>query len=595
MRQSKNILIIATLLFLGGCNTSQLDEQAGNTIEAEDSRERIEISEKVDTEDGKGGAIKPSPAELEKDETHPMSQALYVTELKSESGKTRMTEGRDLARSKKKESLTGMVRHNAPFRPDITNSVPSTVMNTESYTPVTENTFITTTNDPLSTFSIDVDTASYSNIRRFVTGGSLPPVGAVRIEEMINYFSYSYPQPKAGPFSVSTEVGPSPWVTENKIVKIGLKAKDIDKKDLPASNLVFLIDVSGSMRHPNKLPLLKKSMKLLVSQLDKKDRVSIVVYAGSDRIALQPTSGDRKEEISKAIDSLMSGGSTHGSRGIVTAYRLAEQTLMPRGNNRIILASDGDFNVGVTSRGELTRLIEEKRKSGIYLTVLGFGMGNYHDDTMEVLADKGNGNYAYIDSLLEAKKVMVKEMNGTMFALARDVKIQVEFNPAKVGAYRLIGYENRRLADEDFNDDKKDAGEIGVGHTVTALYELIPAGSKSIPSVDPLKYQRVKSRDEAVSNELLTVKLRYKPLESTTSELLQQVVADREIQLDRTSNDFRFATAVAAYGMLLKESEYVHAFSYPELMKLAKGAKGDDPEGYRAECIRLLEMSELLK
>ncbi|CAK8712548.1 VWFA domain-containing protein [Candidatus Electronema halotolerans] len=474
---------------------------------------------------------------------------------------------------------------------------PAPQWNRESYNAVNENGFIRTANDPLSTFSIDVDTASYSNVRRFINQGQMPPPGAVRIEEMINYFSYSYPQPDGEhPFSVTTELGPCPWKNGHKVVRIGLKAKDIDKKDLPPSNLVFLIDVSGSMSDANKLPLLKQAMKMLVRQLNAKDRIAIVVYAGSDHLALEPTPGSDQGTIFNAIDSLGAGGSTHASSGIVTAYQLAAQTFMPGGNNRVILASDGDFNVGVTSRDALQKLIEEKRQSGIYLTVLGFGMGNYHDDTMEILADKGNGNYAYIDNLLEAKKVMVKEMSGTLFALAKDVKIQVEFNPVKVGAYRLIGYENRALADEDFNDDKKDAGEIGVGHTVTALYELIPVGGQDVPSVDPLKYQQTdtKPAQAALANELMTVKLRYKPLQSDKSVLLDTVVQDNDSSLDKTSNDFRFAAAVAGYGMLLTGSEQAGGLNWQQVLDLAKNARGQDEDGWRAEFIRLVETTELL-
>jgi Ca-activated chloride channel family protein len=474
---------------------------------------------------------------------------------------------------------------------------PAPQWNTESYNAVKENGFIRTTNDPLSTFSIDVDTASYSNVRRFINQGQLPPPGAVRIEEMINYFSYSYPQPDGGhPFSVTTELGPCPWKSGHKLVRIGLKAKDIDKSELPPSNLVFLIDVSGSMSDANKLPLLKQAMKMLAQQLNAKDRVAIVVYAGSDYVVLEPTSGSEQEKIKAAINSLGAGGSTHASSGIITAYELAAQTFMPGGNNRVILASDGDFNVGVTSRDELQKLIEAKRQSGIYLTVLGFGMGNYHDDSMEILADKGNGNYAYIDNLLEAKKVMVKEMSGTLFALAKDVKIQVEFNPLKVGAYRLIGYENRALADEDFNDDKKDAGEIGVGHTVTALYELVPAGAQDVPSVDPLKYQQTdkKPAQAALADELMTVKLRYKPLDSDKSVLLDTVVQDNDSSLGKTSNDFRFAAAVAGYGMLLTGSEQAGDLNWEQVLRLAKGAKGPDEDGWRAEFIRLMETTELL-
>ena len=472
---------------------------------------------------------------------------------------------------------------------------PSEITHRESYDAINENGFINCGNDSLSTFSIDVDTASYANIRRFVTEGSLPPIGAVRTEEMVNYFSYNYPEPSGNnPFGVSAEVGPSPFNKDYSLVRIGLKAEDIDKTQLPPSNLVFLIDVSGSMNQPNKLPLLKKSMKLLVNQLGAGDRVSIVVYAGSDHVALPPTPGNDHETISRAIDNLQSGGSTHASQGIVTAYKLAHQVFIPGGNNRIILASDGDFNVGVTSRGELQKMIESQRTNGIYLTVLGFGMGNYHDDTMEILADKGNGNYGYIDSLLEAKKILVKEMSGTLFALANDVKIQVEFNPAFVGAYRLIGYENRALADEDFRDDTKDAGEIGVGHTVTALYELIPAGHPEIPKVNLLKYQRP-TGSPTKSKELLTVKLRYKPMGKKSSQKLSLNVLTAETSLEETSNDFRFAAAVAGYAMLLKNSEHLGEFTWDTCLQLARKAKGIDNEGYRAEFCKLVEMSQLLK
>ena len=468
--------------------------------------------------------------------------------------------------------------------------------NRESYNALTENGFIATGNDSLSTFSIDVDTASYSNIRRFINQNTLPPAGAIRIEEMINYFSYSYPEPTGKhPFSITGELGPCPWNKNHKLVRIGLQARNIAANDLPPSNLVFLIDVSGSMSPPNKLPLLKQSMKMLVRQLDKDDRVSIVVYAGMDSIVLPPTAGSEQKKILAAIDSLGADGSTHASSGIITAYQLAQQVYMPKGNNRIILASDGDFNVGVTSRGKLQKLIEEKRKSGIFLTVLGFGMGNYHDDTMEILADKGNGNYAYIDNLLEAKKVMVKEMTGTMFTLARDVKIQVEFNPARIAAYRLIGYENRALADEDFNNDKKDAGEIGVGHRVTALYELILTGSTDVPSVDPLKYRKVAGTIQSkYQDEIMTIKLRYKPLHSEQSILINRVIKDNQATLAQTSDDFRFAAAVAGFGMLLEKSQFTGTLDYDRILSLTKQARGKDEHGYRAEFIRLVETAQLL-
>ena len=468
--------------------------------------------------------------------------------------------------------------------------------NRESYEPIEDNRFINSLNDPLSTFSIDVDTASYANVRRFIAGGSLPPRGAVRTEEMLNYFTYTMAEPeKNQPFSLQVETGPSPFHQDYKLVKIGLKARDAGNEKLPPSNLVFLIDVSGSMNQPNKLPLLKQSLKLLAAQLSIQDRVSMVVYAGSDRVVLQPTSGNETETIKEAIDNLHSGGSTHGSSGIITAYELATRSYMPGANNRVILVSDGDFNVGITSRSELQALIEEKRKSGVYLTVLGFGNSNYQDDTMETLADKGNGNYAYIDSLLEAKKVLIKERSGTLFTLANDVKIQVEFNPALVGAYRLIGYENRALEDEDFRDDAKDAGEIGMGHQVTALYEIIPAGSADIPEVDMLKYRRPDSRQPAGSEELLTVKLRYKPQGSMISTQIETAVKDNGKTLEQTSADFRFAASVAGFAMLLRESDYLGTFGWNDCLALAKQARGEDEQGYRAEFTRLVEMAQLLR
>ena len=463
----------------------------------------------------------------------------------------------------------------------------------ESYNPATENPVVVAANDPLSTFSIDVDTASYANLRRLITGGMLPPPGAVRIEEMVNYFSYDYAEPSDGPIGVSTEVGPCPWRPEHQLVRLGLKAKDLPQDQIPPSNLVFLIDVSGSMNQPNKLPLLQQSLAMLADQLTGRDRIAMVVYAGSNRVALPPTAGDKSAEIKAAIAALAAGGSTHASSGIKTAYQLARQSFMPGANNRVILASDGDFNVGVTSRDELERLIAGERESGVYLTVLGFGMGNYRDDTMEILADKGNGNYAYIDSLLEARKVLVKERTSTLFTLAKDVKVQVEFNPALVGAYRLLGYENRVMADEDFKDDKKDAGEIGVGHRVTALYELYPVGSPDIPKVDGLKYQ-TRSVASGNSSELLTVKVRYKPLEGGAAREISQAVAATTPALAATSNDFRFAAAVAGLGTLLRQSEPPLGLTYALLRDLAAGSRGPDREGYRAEFLRLVETAEML-
>lgn len=472
---------------------------------------------------------------------------------------------------------------------------PTVSLSRESYNAETEAGFHNSHHSPLSTFSVDVDTASYANIRRFLHSGGLPPAGAVRIEEMINYFHYDYPQPDAAPFSLSAEVGPSPFHEDFHLVSIGLQGKTSIDADLPPSNLVFLIDVSGSMQSPDKLPLLQKAMKMLIDELDQRDRVAIVVYAGSDRVVLPPTAGSEKKVLYEAVESLHSGGSTHGSRGILTAYRLARQSFMPKGNNRIILASDGDFNVGITSRGELQRLIEEKRKSNIFLSVLGFGTGNYHDDTMELLANKGNGNYAYIDSLLEAKKVLVRQRQATLFTLAKDVKIQVEFNPAAVGAYRLIGYSNRLLETEDFNDDGKDAGEIGLGHQVTALYEIIPTGHEAVPEVDDLKYRRERSQAKAPSSELLTVKVRYKNPHVENSELMQTAVEEQGASLASTSDNFRMAAAVAGWGMHLSSSAFVGRATMKELIELARGARGSDPHGLRAECVQLMEMSELLR
>ena len=467
--------------------------------------------------------------------------------------------------------------------------------NTESYTGLKENTFINAINDPLSTFAIDVDTASYANIRRFITQNTLPPVDAIRLEEMVNYFTYNYPQPPAdASLAIYTEAGPSPFHIGYSLVKIGIQAKDLAAEKLPPSNLVFLVDVSGSMQSPDKLPLLQKAMKMLTEQLGAKDRIAIVTYAGSSGILLEPTRADQKDKIMNAIESLRAGGSTNGAGGIVSAYELAEKVYIPEGNNRVILASDGDFNVGTTSKGELEKLIAGKRDSGIYLTVLGFGTGNYHDDTMEVLADKGNGNYAYIDSLLEAKKVLVKEMGATLFTVASDVKIQVEFNPTQVGAYRLIGYENRALADEDFHNDKKDAGEIGAGHTVTALYEIIPAGHKDVPKVSTLKYQKTAASSKAEDAELLTVKLRYKNPGETHGHEISQTVREAGKPMQAMSDDFRFAAAVAGYGMLLEHSEYLGEFTWNECIRMIQNAKGKDANGYRAELLRLVELSDLL-
>ena len=460
----------------------------------------------------------------------------------------------------------------------------------ESYNPQSESGFTLAQATPLSTFSIDVDTASYANVRRFLNANSLPQKGAVRAEEMINYFHYDYPEPANGDIAIHSELGQSPWRQGASILKIGLKAKDLTTAP-PPSNLVFLVDVSGSMQDENKLPLLQQALHMLTDELAATDRIAIVIYAGNNRVALASTSGSQKETIHRAISQLVAGGSTNASGGIVTAYKLAEENKIPGGNNRVILASDGDFNVGITSRDELEKLIVAKRESGIYLSALGFGMGNYHDDNMELLADKGNGNYNYIDSLLEAKKVLVKQRIANLFTLANDVKIQVEFNPARVAAYRLIGYDNRRLASEDFNNDKKDAGEIGVGHTVTALYEILPPGAAGVPNVDKLKYQ---SQTLAGGGELATIKLRYKPKGAKDSILVEQPVKGEPLPLDKTSDDFRFAAAVAGFAMLLADSEHKGGLDYPLVTKLAAASRGKDEDGYRSEFLRLVETAATL-
>ncbi len=466
------------------------------------------------------------------------------------------------------------------------------IFNTEEYNGVTENIFHDAKRNPLSTFSIDVDAASYSNIRRFITNGQRPPKDAVRIEEMVNYFDYDYAQPEGDdPFSIYTEISNAPWNVKHKLVHIGLQGKKIPTENLPASNLVFLIDVSGSMEDENKLPLLKASFKLLVEQLREQDRVAIVVYAGAAGLVLPSTSGAEKKKIIEALDNLHAGGSTAGGAGIKLAYEVAKENFRMKGNNRVIIATDGDFNVGESSNASMERLIEEKRHDGIFLTVLGYGMGNYKDSKMETLADKGNGNYAYIDNILEAQKVLVNEFGGTLFTIAKDVKLQIEFNPAKVNAYRLIGYENRMLNSEDFNNDKKDAGELGSGHTVTALYEIIPVGVENeFSKIDELKYQKVKEDPAATtSNELMTVKFRYKKPNEEVSKLIVHSLIDSQVALSKTSDNFRWSAAVAASGMIFRESEYVKNFSMSDVIVLAQTARGTDKEGYRIEFINMMK------
>ncbi|TSD63761.1 DUF3520 domain-containing protein [Inquilinus sp. KBS0705] len=470
--------------------------------------------------------------------------------------------------------------------------------NDESYKGITENGFNTAKNMPISTFSVDVDAASYSNVRRFINNGQLPPADAVRIEEMINYFNYNLSGPvNNDPVAIHTELSSAPWNPKHRLLRIGLKAKTIASDKLPASNLVFLIDVSGSMYSANKLPLVKSSLKMLVDQLRPQDKVAMVVYAGAAGVVLPSTGGDKKETIKNAIDNLEAGGSTAGGAGIKLAYKIAAENLIKKGNNRIILTTDGDFNVGASSDDDMEKLIEKERENGISLSVLGYGMGNYKDSKMETLADKGNGNYAYIDNITEARKTLVSEFGSTLFTVAKDVKLQIEFNPAKVQAYRLLGYENRLLNKEDFNDDKKDAGDMGSGHTVTAFYEIIPAGIKDdyIISVDPLKYQKNDSKPvTSGSPEMMTIKFRYKEPVSSTSQLSQAVVMDTPKDFNSTSADFKFASAVAEVGMLLRDSKFKQKASFAHAIATARAGKGDDTEGYRSEFIRLAESAKLL-
>lgn len=484
-----------------------------------------------------------------------------------------------------KQAAGGIARYNYNF-------------NTEGYASVNENGFRNVKVNPLSTFSIDVDNASYSNIRRFINSGELPPADAVRIEEMINYFRYEYPEPDGEhPFSVYTEMAVCPWNTRHHLLHVGLRGKSIEKRSLPPANLVFLIDVSGSMNTPQKLPLLKSAFSLLVNELRSEDKVAIVVYAGAAGLVLESTPGDHKKEIMAAIDNLEAGGSTAGGEGLRLAYREAEKNFIKGGNNRIILATDGDFNVGESSNGGIERLVEEKRQLGVFMTVLGFGMGNIKDDKMEIIADKGNGNYSYIDNLQEARKVLVSEFGGTLFTIAKDVKFQIEFNPERIESYRLVGYENRLLNEEDFNDDTKDAGEMGSGHNVTALYELVPAGSGKTPAVDPLKYQKQaigKPVNES-SDEYLNIKLRYKLPDGQTSRLLEKPVKGSVAEIDRASQNLRFAAAVSEFGMILRDSEFKGTATLEGAAKLAATARGEDEEGYRAEMIRLINTVKELR
>lgn len=522
-------------------------------------------------------------------------------------------EKRNLAEAGKvKKSAPALARMMKPMGALSESELPSRYrqdFDTATYDHVSENPFLQAASNPLSTFSIDVDTASYSNVRRFINSGSLPPKDAVRVEEMINYFSYDYHEPEGDkPFSIDLDATACPWDASHRLLRIGLKGRDVTTENRPASNLVFLLDVSGSMMPAERLPLVKQAMGLLVEKLTEKDRVAIVIYAGGSGLALPSTTGDRKEAILRALEDLKAGGSTNGAEGIELAYKVAADNFIKGGVNRVILATDGDFNIGVTNQGDLIRLIEEKAKTGVFLSVLGVGTDNLKDSTMQKLADKGNGNYAYLDSLDEARKVLVEQVNGTLMTIAKDVKIQVEFNPARVASYRLIGYEKRMLRKEDFNNDKVDAGEIGAGHTVTALYEIVPAGTgaadpaASIPPVDALKYQAPNPASMAttqvapkLSQEMVTVKLRYKKPDGDTSELTERSFVDNGSKFENAAPDLKFAAAVAEFGMILRDSQYKGKGTIGAVIEWAQEGKGRDTAGYRAGFIELARKTQTLK
>lgn len=463
----------------------------------------------------------------------------------------------------------------------------------EKYAEIDENPFLETKNAPLSTFSIDVDTASYSNVRRYINDGSLPPKDAVRIEELVNYFEYDYPQPNGNePFSVTNEIASCPWNKKHKLVSIGLQGKKVAAENTPPSNIVFLLDVSGSMNQPDKLPLLKNGLRVLVNQLKPNDKVAIVVYAGHSGLVL-PSTND-KNKILQALNNLEAGGSTNGGQGIQLAYNVAEDNFISNGNNRVILATDGDFNVGMTGDNALVQLIEQKRESNIFLSVLGFGTGNLNDKMMEKLADKGNGNYSYIDSNEEARKVLGQQFSGTIYTIAKDVKIQVEFNPAKVAGYRLLGYENRLLAAKDFNDDRKDAGEIGAGLSVTALYEVVPAGTAIQNDGIELKYSQPQQPETNFSNEIMTTKLRYKLPKEDESKLLTIGLIDRGTSIENASDNLKFATSVVEFGLLLRNSRFKGNSSYQNVLSLANSSVGNDLKGYRSDFTQLVNQAKSL-
>ena len=545
------------------------------------------------------------------DQTHPLPAILESTVLTAPSqGATAAIEQsreQDQVRVGRAEVLTNAAkavsdRHYPPFAPPCC-FVPGLPQNTERYDAINDNPVHRVAEQPVSTFSIDVDTGAYANVRRFLTAGQLPPEDAVRVEEMLNYFDYSYPAPatRATPFRVSTELGLTPWNPDSLLLKVGIKGYSVPATERPAANLVFLIDVSGSMQSPDKLPLLKNAFRLLTQQLSSRDRISMVVYAGASGVVLEPTAGDHKQRILDAIAQLEAGGSTNGADGIRLAYEKARGAFIKDGINRVILATDGDFNVGTVNFESLIDLAERERATGVALTTLGFGTGNYNEKLLEQLADAGNGNYAYIDNLTEARKVLVEEVSSTLMTIARDVKIQVEFNPAVVAEYRLIGYENRLLEREDFNNDQVDAGEIGAGHRVTALYEVVPVGRNG--RIDPLRYGG--ERDDTAptipaANEMAFVRLRYKEpqvgTETDASKLIQfPVMTTSRVQAGRESHDFRFAASVAAFGQKLRGGKYLGTFGYEDIRALARPTLNGETQGYRREFLALVDLAESLQ
>jgi Ca-activated chloride channel family protein len=522
-------------------------------------------------------ALAPSAIVLE----HVVATGTTANDSRGDRGRKAAEQGGAALPQPAASPLGASVRPAPPYRQQVEPS------NTEQYDHIAEAGFLSPRAHPLSTFSIDVDRASYANVRRFVRNGQLPPADAIRLEELVNYFPYDYGHPRRGmPFAIRTDVAETPWAAGHHLVRIALQAPTVETRDLPPANLVFLLDVSGSMQDHNKLPLVKESLRLLVERLRPQDQVAIAVYAGAAGLVLPPTRGDQTTRILDALDRLAAGGSTNGAEGIRLAYRTARDHFLPRGNNRVILCTDGDFNVGVSSDGDLVRLIEEERKSGVFLTVLGFGMGNYKDSRMEKLAQHGNGNYGYIDDLPEARKTFVHEMGGTLLAVAKDVKLQVEFDPTHVAGYRLLGYENRRVRDEDFDDDTKDAGELGAGHTVTALYEVIPVGHRDASLVKrprELRFQQ-RARERTGGAGIAVVQVRWKPADGETSRLHEVAVPARPGEMDR---EFRFASAVAEFALVARKSEFRAQASADDAIVRARGALGDDPQGWRAEFVEL--------